>query len=104
VWEPTAALRRLLRITPRNTRRSSPEVLARLWRGPDVDLSEYTLRASTEIDTAAPDLDLLKNRVFIGVAGRQADAMIYETYLPSESSRAASRGHHRAERDIGAVR
>ena len=57
------------------------EVLARLGRGEDVDPSEYTFRASTQITTAAPGLDWLNKGVFIAVAGRQAAGVIYETYL-----------------------
>jgi muconolactone delta-isomerase len=61
--------------------RSSPEVLARLGRGEDVDPGEYTFRTSTRIETAALDLDWLNKGVFISVAGRQAAGVIYETYL-----------------------
>jgi uncharacterized protein DUF3237 len=57
---------------------SSP---ARLGRGEDVDPNEYTFRTSTEIETAASDLDWLNKRVFINVAGRQAAGVVYETYL-----------------------
>jgi hypothetical protein len=56
-------------------------VLARLQRGDDVDPNEYTFRASTEIQTAAPDLAWLNKGVFISVAARQAAGVIYETYL-----------------------
>ena len=50
-------------------------------RGEDVDASEYTFRTSTQIETAAPDLDWLNKGVFISVGGRQAGGVIYETYL-----------------------
>jgi hypothetical protein len=62
-------------------RHGSAEVLSRLGRGEDVDASEYTFRASTQIETAAPHLDWLNKGVFISVAGRQATGVIYETYL-----------------------
>jgi muconolactone D-isomerase len=39
------------------------------------------VRTSTQIETAAPDLDWLNRGVFISVAGRQAAGVIYETYL-----------------------
>jgi Protein of unknown function (DUF3237) len=71
----------LLYVRSRGVRHGSPEVLARLARGEDVDPSEYTFRTSTEIETAAPELDWLNQGVFIGVAARQADGVIYETYL-----------------------
>jgi hypothetical protein len=57
------------------------EFLARLGRGEDVDASEYVFRTSTQIETAAPDLDWLHKGVFISVAGRQPAGVIYETYL-----------------------
>jgi hypothetical protein len=71
----------LLYVQSRSVRHGSAEVLARLARGEDVDASEYTFRTSTQIETAAPDLDWLNRGVFISVGGRQAAGVIYETYL-----------------------
>jgi hypothetical protein len=71
----------LLYVQSRGVRHGGAEVLARLGRGEDVDASEYTFRTSTQIETAAPGLDWLNKGVFIGVGGRQAGAVIYETYL-----------------------
>jgi muconolactone delta-isomerase len=71
----------LLYVQSRSIRHGSPEVLARLGRGEDVDPNEYTFRTSTEIETAASDLDWLNKGVFISVAGRQAAGVTYETYL-----------------------
>jgi muconolactone delta-isomerase len=71
----------LLYVRSRGVRHGSAEVLVRLARGEDVDAGEYTFRASTRIETAAPGLDWLNRGVFIGVAARQADGVIYETYL-----------------------
>jgi hypothetical protein len=71
----------LLYVQSRGVRHGSAEVLARLGRGEDVDASEYTFRTSTQIETAAPQLDWLNKGVFISVGGRQADGVIYETYL-----------------------
>jgi muconolactone delta-isomerase len=71
----------LLFVQSRGVRHGSPEVLARLGRGEDVDAGEYTVRASTQIETAAPHLGWLNRGVFIGVAGRQPAAVIYDTYL-----------------------
>lgn len=62
-------------------RHGSAEVLARLARGEDVDAGEYTFRTSTQIETAAPDLEWLNKGVFIGVGARQAAGVTYETYL-----------------------
>jgi Protein of unknown function (DUF3237) len=71
----------LLYVQSRGVRHGSPEVLARLARGEDVDASEYTFRTSTQIETAAPALDWLNKGVFISVGARQPDRVIYETYL-----------------------
>jgi muconolactone delta-isomerase len=71
----------VLYVQSHSIRHGSPEVLARLGRGEDVDPGEYTFRTSTEIATAAPDLDWLNKGIFISVAGRQAAGVIYETYL-----------------------
>jgi hypothetical protein len=71
----------LLYVQSRSVRHGSPEVLARLAAGADVDASEYTFRTSTQIETAAARLDWLNKGVFIGVGGRQATGVIYETYL-----------------------
>jgi hypothetical protein len=62
-------------------RHGSAEVLARLGRGEHVDASEYVFRASTQIETAAPNLDWLNKGIFVTVAGRQPAGVIYETYL-----------------------
>jgi Protein of unknown function (DUF3237) len=71
----------LLYVQSRGVRHGSAEVLARLARGEDVDANEYTFRTSTQIETAAPRLDWLNKGIFISVGGRQADGVIYETYL-----------------------
>jgi hypothetical protein len=71
----------LLYVQSRGVRHGSPEVLARLGRGEDVDASEYTFRTATQIETAAPALDWLNKGIFISVAGRRPGGVIYETYL-----------------------
>ncbi|HEY2565890.1 MAG TPA: DUF3237 domain-containing protein [Acidimicrobiales bacterium] len=71
----------LLYVQSRGVRHGSPEVLARLGRGEDVDASEYTFRTSTQIETGAAALDWLNKGVFISVAGRRPGGVIYETYL-----------------------
>ncbi len=62
-------------------RHGSAEVLARLARGENVDASEYTFRTSTQIETAAAELDWLNRGVFVSVGGRRPDSVVYETYL-----------------------
>ena len=71
----------LLYVRSRSIRHGSAEVLARLARGEDVDAGEYTFRASTRIEVAAPQLDWLNKGVFVSVGGRRAAGVIYETYL-----------------------
>ena len=71
----------LLYVRSRSVRHGSAEVLARLARGDDVDASEYTFRATTQIETAAAELDWLNKGIFIAVGGRRAGGVTYETYL-----------------------
>ena len=71
----------LLYVRSRGVRHGSAQVLGRLARGDDVDASEYVFRTWTRIEAASHDLDWLNKGVFIGVAGRRARGVIYETYL-----------------------
>jgi Protein of unknown function (DUF3237) len=71
----------LLYVRSEGVRHGSAAVLARLGRGEDVQANEYVFRVATRIETATPDLDWLNKGVFIGVAGRQPQGVIYETYL-----------------------
>jgi hypothetical protein len=71
----------LLYVRSYGVRHGSAEVLTRLSRGEEVDASEYVFRTSTQIETAAPDLDWLNKGVFISVGGRQLGSVIYELYL-----------------------
>ena len=60
----------LLYVQSRGVRHGSPDVLARLARGEDVDAAEYVFRTSTQIETAASELDWLNKGVFVSVGGR----------------------------------
>ena len=71
----------LLYVQSRGVRHGTAEALARLGRGEAVDASEYTFRAATQIETAAPALDWLNKGVFVSVAGRKPTGVVYETYL-----------------------
>jgi len=71
----------LLYVQSRSVRHGPAEVLARLGHGEDVDASEYTFRAATQIETAARDLDWLNKGVFVSVGGRGSGGVSYETYL-----------------------
>jgi Protein of unknown function (DUF3237) len=70
-----------LYVQSRSVRHGSADVLARLARGEDVDPSEYTFRAATQIETAVAALDWLNKGVFVSVGGRAPGSVIYETYL-----------------------
>jgi hypothetical protein len=71
----------LLYVQSRGVRHGSPEVLARLAHGENVDASEYTFRTSTRIETACRELDWLNKGVFVSVGGRLPGGVIYDTYL-----------------------
>ena len=71
----------LLYVQSRGIRHGSPEVLARLGRGEEVDAGEYTFRTSTQIETAATELDWINKGIFISVGGRRPGGVIYDTYL-----------------------
>jgi muconolactone delta-isomerase len=71
----------LLYVQSRSIRHGSPQVLARLGRGEEVDPHEYTFRTTTEIETSAAGLGWLNKGVFISVGARQAAGVIYDTYL-----------------------
>ena len=71
----------LLYVQSRGVRHGSAEVLVRLAHGEEVAASQYTFRASTQIETASRDFDWFNRGIFISVAGRHAGGVIYETYL-----------------------
>jgi hypothetical protein len=68
-------------VQSRSIRHGRADVLARLGRGEVVDPADYTFRASTYIETAAPHLDWLNKGIFVSVGGREPTGVIYETYL-----------------------
>jgi muconolactone delta-isomerase len=70
-----------LYVQSHSIRHGSPEVLARLSRGEDVDPTKYTFRTSTQITTASRELDWLNKGIFVSVAARQAGCVTYETHL-----------------------
>jgi len=71
----------LLTVQSRSIRHGRPEVLARLAAGEPVDPREYVFRASTQIQTAAPDLLWLNQGIFVTVGARRPTGVSYETYL-----------------------
>jgi hypothetical protein len=71
----------LLDVRSRSVRHGSPEVLARLAAGEQVDPTEYTFRTATRIETAEPVLEWVNKGVFVSVGARSAAGVTYETYL-----------------------
>ncbi|MCU1467736.1 MAG: hypothetical protein JWM72_3664 [Actinomycetia bacterium] len=71
----------LLDVHSRSVRHGPADVLARLARGEDVDPHDYTFRASTRIETAAPGLNWLNKGIFVRVGPRQSGGVTNETYL-----------------------
>jgi NAD(P)-dependent dehydrogenase (short-subunit alcohol dehydrogenase family) len=80
----------VLYVQSRGVRHGSPDVLARLARGEDVDASEYTFRTATQIETAAAGLEWLNKAVFVSVGGRGPGGVVYETYLVGWARRSRS--------------
>ena len=70
----------LLLLHARGIRTGSPEVLARLGRGEDVDPRDYVFRTTVSIETAAPQLAHLQRSLFLAVAQRQASTVLYRAY------------------------
>jgi hypothetical protein len=71
----------LLYVQSHGVRHGTPEVLARLAGGEDVDPSEYTFRTTVTIETSAPELAWLNDGVFIAVGGRRPNGVSYDVYL-----------------------
>ena len=71
----------VLCLQSRGVRHGPPDVLARLARGEQVSPTEYTFRTSTQIETAAPELQWLNNGVFIAAGGRQPAGVSYDVYI-----------------------
>jgi hypothetical protein len=61
-------------------RSGTPEVLAALLRGDDVDPADYYFRLAVRLETAAPRLAALERSVFVASAIRGADSVAYAAY------------------------
>ena len=71
----------LLYVQSHGVRHGTPDVLARLAAGEEVDPSEYTFRTTVSIETSAAELAWLNDGVFIAVGGRQPSGVSYDVYL-----------------------
>ncbi|PRB09383.1 hypothetical protein CQ047_11005 [Microbacterium sp. MYb72] len=70
----------LLLLHARGLRTGSPEVLARLGRGEDVDPALYSFRTTVTVETSAPALAHLQQSLFLASAQRLASAVHYRAY------------------------
>lgn len=71
---------RLILMTYRGIRHSSPEVAARLARGETVPPTDYYLRIAPFFETAAPDYAWLNRIVSVGVGERQPNGASYQVF------------------------
>jgi Protein of unknown function (DUF3237) len=71
----------LLYVRSRGFGKGHHEVVSRLGEGKNLDPDERLVHAATRIETAAPHLDWLNERVFVTVARRTTLNMVYEIYL-----------------------
>lgn len=70
----------LLLLHAKGLRTGPAEVLEQLGRGADVDPRAYYFRTTVAVETADPALAPLQRRLFIAVARRQADTVVYRAY------------------------
>ena len=71
---------RLILMTYRGIRHSSPEVAARLARGETVPPTDYYLRIAPFFETAAPDYAWLNRIVSVGLGERQPNGASYKVF------------------------
>lgn len=70
----------LVEVQSDGLRHGSPEALARLARGEDVDPKEYYFRTCIRLRTGAPALARLNTRLFIAYGARQASVVELEIH------------------------
>lgn len=62
----------LIEVINRGVRHGSPEVIARIAAGEDVDPSEYYMRTHARLETGDPRYEWVNRMLFIGSGGRYA--------------------------------
>ena len=67
-------------MTYRGIRHASPDVMARIDHGEEVDPSEVYFRTAVFFETAAPQHDRLNHVVAVGIGHRRADGPIYSVF------------------------
>jgi hypothetical protein len=71
----------LVHIRTSGKRAGSPEVLAALAAGEDVDPAEYYFRVTASFETGEPAYAWLNRTVVVGAAARSANAVEYDAYV-----------------------
>jgi len=61
-------------------RHASPEVAARLAAGDKVDPSEYYMRTCPKLEASAPELQWVRQSVFVGSGARLKDSVVIRFY------------------------
>jgi hypothetical protein len=70
----------MIGIAYRGIRHGSPDVLARVDRGEEVDPASYYFRISAVFETATPKYDWLNRLLAVGVGHRRPDGPIYRLF------------------------
>lgn len=70
----------LIYLATSGVRYATPEVLARLNAGEDVDPSEYYFRVGVRLEAAVPEYAWLNRTLFVAYAARSTDAVEYDLY------------------------
>jgi hypothetical protein len=70
----------LIYVSNRGVRHGSPEVLAQLARGEEVDPTQYYFRTTPTFETGSPQVAWLNNLIAICSGMRQRDAVVLDFY------------------------
>ena len=70
----------VVRVTSQGYRHGSPEVLAALARGEEVDPAKYYFRTVMRFETGAPGLEWLNKTIALAGAQRKARQVLLEAY------------------------
>jgi hypothetical protein len=70
----------VIRVVSQGYRHGSPEVLAALARGEEVDPATYFFRTIMRFETGAPDLEWLNKTIAVATAERKARQVLLSAY------------------------
>ncbi len=71
----------LIYVQNRAIRTGPPELMARLVRGETVDPSQIYFRCSPQFETAAPALQWITERLFVGTGARHPDKVVMRFWV-----------------------